>query len=45
MKSGVKYGSEILTLNKSDSNMGKENVEKNIWPIKRKWHMEVPFQP
>jgi len=38
------YGSELLTLNKSDSNMGEENVEKNIWPIKRKWLMEVPFQ-
>jgi hypothetical protein len=27
------YGLEVLTLNKSDSNMGKENVEKNIWSI------------
>ena len=44
MRSEIMYGSEVLTLNKSHSNMGKENVEKNIWSIKRKWHMEVPFQ-
>ena len=24
--------------------MGKKNIEKNIWPIKRKWRMEDPHQ-